>query len=529
MALVGLNGTGKTTLLKIVAGIEEPDAGVLEISNNTCIGYLPQDTSLSGDTTISAYLRQAVGIDILERQIEELTSDLDSVAKTKRYNEVLEKYERLDGYTFDHRMRVMLSGFGLESIDLEHQLSNLSSGQKSKIVLAGILLRGVDLLLLDEPTNNLDLPALIWLEDFLHKTEAACIVVSHDRRFLDRVVKKIFELDWHTRTMTITGGTYSDYLEMVARRIAQQKEKYLLQQEEIERLNDRAQEKRAESARGARWKGTDNDKCLRGFKRDRAGKSGRGAKSIEKRVEQMEKVEKPFEKDPFEILLKAETGPGTLDISLTNLVAGYPDSFQIEPVSFEIRYGNRVGIMGLNGTGKSTLLKTITGQLPPLGGEVEIGSGVRIGNMMQEHETLPRNLTLLDFVANRAHLSQRDSYHTLAKFGLSKKKVKLPISTLSPGERARLLLALFSAQSVNTLVLDEPTNHLDLEALDALEETMKTYRGTVLLVSHDRYFLEKASLGTIYVLSERVLSRIPDYKAYLVTAEERAQKLLKLL
>lgn len=529
VALVGLNGTGKTTLLKIVAGLEEQDAGKIDIATDACIGYLPQDTGLSGNEPIMDYLRKVSGIDVLEKEIEILSSELDDTKKAKRYSDVRSKYEHLDGYSFAHRAEVMLSGFGLEDVGLDRPLSNLSSGQKSKVVLAGILLKGVDLLLLDEPTNNLDLPALIWLEDFLQKSKASCIVVSHDRRFLDKVVRKIFEIDWRTRTLTITGGTYSDYLEMVAKRAAGQKEEYRLQQEEIERLNERAREKKADAARGSHWSPRDNDKFLKGFKRDRATKSSKAAKAIEKRVEQMDKVEKPIERKPFEIPLNAESDSGTLDVFLSDVVIEYSNTFRIGPLSFEARYGSRVGVMGLNGTGKSTLLKTITGQMVPTHGKIEVGSGIRIGNMMQEHETLPRERTLLEFLEERAHLNKQDSYAKLSKFGFDERQVKLPISTLSPGARARLLLALFSAQSVNMLVLDEPTNHLDLEALDALEETLRTYRGTVILVSHDRYFIEKASLDTTYVLSDGVLARIPDYKTYVKSAEEKARKLLKLL
>lgn len=529
VALVGNNGTGKTTLLKIVAGLEEFDGGKVEIARNACIGYLPQDTSLTESKSIMDYLRDVSGIGILEKEIEDLSTKLSDSKKAKRYDEAQREYEHLGGYSFVHKTEVILSGFGLENVELNRSLSSLSSGQKSKVVLAGILLKGVDVLLLDEPTNNLDLPALIWLEDFLKKSDAACIIVSHDRRFLDRVVRKIFELDWHTHTLTITGGTYSDYLEMVAKRIASQKEAYRLQQEEIERLGDRANEKKAAAARGAKWSGSDNDKFLKGFKRDRASKSSNAAKVLEKRIERMEKVEKPKERKFFEIPLEAVAESGTLDIRLSDVVTGYPGIFQIGPLSLEVSYGSRVGIMGLNGSGKSTLLKTITGEMKPLEGKVEIGSGIKIGNMMQEHETLPRESTLLEFLSEKADLTSQDSYHKLSKFGFDERQVKLPISKLSPGGRARLLLALFSAQSVNVLVLDEPTNHLDLEALAALEETLKTYRGTVLLVSHDRYFLEKASLDATYVLSDGVLTRIPDYKIYVKSAEEKAKKLIKLL
>ena len=386
VALVGYNGTGKTTLLKILAGLEPLDSGKIEIEKDECIGYLPQDTSLSGDASIMDYLRKEVGIDVLEKEIESLSTELTDPKKLERYGEVYSKFEHLDGYSFTHKVEVMLSGFGLEDVGSNRSLSNLSSGQKSKVALAGILLKGVDLLLLDEPTNNLDLPAIIWLEDFLQRSEASCIIVSHDRRFLDRVVKKIFELDWHTHAINITNGTYSDYLETIAKRISGQKEDYRLQQEEIERLNERARESKAKANTGANWSGTDNDKFLRGFKRDRAAGSSKVAKSIEKRIEQMDKVEKPVERKPFEILIKAKDESG------------------------------------------------------------------------------------------------------------------------------------------NMLVLDEPTNHLDLEALGALEETLKTYKGTILLVSHDRYFLETASLNEAYLLSDGQLTKIPDYKDYIKLSEEKAQK-----
>jgi ATP-binding cassette subfamily F protein 3 len=483
VALVGNNGTGKTTLLKIITGTEEPDSGSINILKGIKIGYLPQDTSLVTEQTIEEYLR-----------ITAETTD--------------------DDYDFSHRMNLILDGFGLKDIDISHSVSKLSSGQKSKVILAGILLKGADLLLLDEPTNNLDLPALIWLEKFIKETESACIIISHDRRFLDRVVKRIFEIDWVTHSLNITNGTYSDYIENLKKKLHHQKEEYENQKGEMERLLKRAKEMKSESNQGAKWEGTDNDKFLRNFKRDQAGASGSKAKTLEKRVDQMEKIEKPIERDLFKISLEADKKPGTRDIRLINLIAGYTNGFKTKPVSFELIYGNRVGIMGLNGSGKSTLLKTITGKLQSLEGKVEFGSGLRVGNMMQEHETLPKDKTLLEFLNERVYSDEQDSYVQLAKFGFNEKQMRRPIGDLSPGGRARLLLSLFSAQSVNLLVLDEPTNHLDIEALEALEETLKTYKGSVLIVSHDRYFLEQASLDTTYLLADGALTRIPDYKAY---------------
>jgi ATP-binding cassette subfamily F protein 3 len=434
-ALVGLNGTGKTTLLRIIAGLEEADSGKLELAKGTRIGYLPQD-------------------------------------------------------------------FNSDSV--------LSSGQKTKAALLKILEQGADLLLLDEPTNNLDLPSLVWLENFLQQSEAAGIVVSHDRRFLDRVVNKILEIDWRTKELTITNGTYSDYLKRAVKALARQKADYRLQQEEIERLTARAREKRQEAESGRSWQGqSDSDKLLRGFKRDRAKSSARTAKAMMTRIEHLEKVEKPAEREPLTIKLAADTRAGVRDIYLKDLIVGY-DNFRLSPVSLDLLYGKRIGIVGLNGAGKSALLKTLTGALAPISGKVEIGAGVRIGNMMQEHESLPREEAVLEFLKTKANLTETAAYHQLVKFGFQPDQVKQIIGELSRGARARLLLAYFSVLAVNVLVLDEPTNHLDLEALAALEETLSTYTGTVILVSHDRYFLGQARLDDIYVLADGKLTLMPD-------------------
>ena len=498
IALVGNNGTGKTTLLKIIDGLEEIDAGSINILKDISVGYLQQDMNLIGSETISEYIKRIAG----------------------------------QSYDIEHKTKLILAGFGIEDINLNHKISNLSSGQKSKVILSGILLKGVDLLLLDEPTNNLDLPALIWLENFINETDSACIVISHDRRFLDRVVKKIFEIDWRTHSLNMTTGTYSDYLETVFKRIKRQKEDYQNQQDEIKRLTERAREKKNESIIGAKWVSSDKDKQLQGFKRDQAGGSGRTAKVLEKRIEQMDKIEKPEEREDFKIKLHADKKHGSRDIRVIDLIAGYSEmnelGFKIGPVSFEIVYGNRTAIMGLNGSGKSTLLKTITGEISPLNGKVEVGSGLLIGNMMQEHETLPKDLTPLEFLTNRIYFDdEQKSYVQLAKFGFDERQMRMSIKSMSPGGRARLLLSLFSAQSVNFLVLDEPTNHLDIEALEALEEMLETYEGSVLIVSHDRYFLDKARLDSIYLLSDGKLTRVSDLEGYIENAEELANKLIR--
>ncbi|MBP9749470.1 MAG: ABC-F family ATP-binding cassette domain-containing protein [Candidatus Pacebacteria bacterium] len=529
VALVGNNGSGKSTLLRLIAGVEEKDGGDITFSKNACVGYLPQDTSTIEDLPIHDYLRKVAGIDVIERRMSELSDKLSDRAVASEYGDLQDVYLRLDGYTFDHRMEMVLAGFGLSDISLERRASQLSSGQKSKVTLAGILLKGVDVLLLDEPTNNLDLPALVWLEDYVRKSDATVMIVSHDRRFLDRTVRRVFELDARCHTLTISGGTYSDYLAMKSKRFTRQLQEFEQQEEEVGRLSERAGRLRASSEKGSNWKGSDNDKFLRGFKQDRAGRSARAAKSMEKRIERMDRVEKPIERDPLKIDLAAQESPSSCVITLSNLMVGYETGFRAGPVSLTIPYGTRVGIMGLNGSGKSTFLKTIAGELTPVSGSVDIGRGLKPGNMMQEHETLPREESVLECTKKRTGYEAQDTFAFLVKFDLTESQIRQSVGNLSPGGRARLLLAIFSATAVNALLLDEPTNHLDLEAMEALEEALETYQGTIILVSHDRYFLETAKLDLVYVLSDGVFTKIPDYTVYVKEAEARAEQLLRSL
>ncbi len=517
IGLVGNNGTGKSTLLKILAGIIDPDEGNIEIRNNLKLGYMPQDTSLVTDETVADYLRRITGIGRLE---EEMGNS----------QEALVEYDRRDGYTFDHRMNIILMGFGLREKICFDPINTLSSGQKSKILLSGILLSDVDLLLLDEPTNNLDLPALIWLEDFIAKSSAGCLVVSHDRLFLDRVVNKIFEIDWRKREINITNGKYSDYIERIRKEKERQLSAHEAQQEEIRRLKETARSKRSEMSHGSRYTGSDNDKFARGFKRDQAARSGKTAKAIEKRIEKMPVIEKPFIRDALRIDLKPSVPGGTRDIELDNVVAGYSlDGFKVDPISLSIPYGSRVVILGLNGSGKSTLLKTISREIEPLSGAVRIGGSLIIGNLMQEHDNLPREETLFSFLTERGGIGIQDAYNIASKFGFDASEVDKKIESISPGGRSRLLLSLFSALSVNVLLLDEPTNHLDLEALSALEEVIEHYEGTIILISHDRYFLERFKPTDIYLLSDKKLMVQKYLQEYLDDAENKAKRLIEML
>jgi len=487
-ALVGENGSGKTTLLKILAGLDESDSGTIEKEEGLRVGYLPQDVGLVKDQTIREYF----------------------------------------GARAEHLISKTLAGLRLENISLDRKLGSLSSGQKTKVVLATMLIDEPDLYLLDEPTNNLDIPALIWLEDYLKNSQAAAVIVSHDRRFLDKVADRVFELDFETHALKSESGKYSDFLERKRKAVLKQKGEYERQQEEIERLTTEARNKREAEERGRKKKAPDNDKLLRGVKSDNAGKKLTvGARVLDKIVERMEKIERVDERKPFSIELQAIHSGGHADIALKDVKVEYKDGFELGSFTIHIGYGKRYGFVGQNGSGKTTLLKLISGELKPDSGEVDIGQAVSFGNLTQEHTNLPADAVVFNFLKEKTGLDTEFIYNILAKYGMSEKNIRGKIGELSPGAQARLLLSLFSALSVNTLLLDEPTNHLDFEAVTALEEVLTDYKGTVILVSHDRYFLEKTRLDFIYLLENGKIERIPDLASYLSSATRDAQKMLK--
>ena len=279
VALVGSNGVGKSTLLKIIAGIEKPDSGSIEFPNDVSIGYLPQEIDISQNNTIEKYLKGITGLEELEEKMQELESNLTDPKKLDEYSNLQSIYTHLDGYVFEHRMEIILKGFGLTDITPNTSLKYLSGGQKNKVALAGILLKGVDILLLDEPTNNLDLPALIWLENSLLKSKAICLIVSHDRRFLDKVTSKVFEIEWYSRQIISYTGTYTNYLEIKEKQLQEQKKLYSLQQEEIKRLKESARQKKEWGKKGAKQDVSDHDKYSRGVQRDRAAKSSKTARA----------------------------------------------------------------------------------------------------------------------------------------------------------------------------------------------------------------------------------------------------------
>ncbi|GMR19085.1 MAG: ABC-F family ATP-binding cassette domain-containing protein [Patescibacteria group bacterium] len=528
-ALVGPNGVGKSTLLRIISGEESPDSGTVGVPKRSKIGYLPQEVAIDGDETIEQYLKRITEIFKIEKHIRELEPHLSDPQNLEEYGGLQEKYLKMGGYNFNTRISLFLSAFGLDDVGVRAPLHTMSGGQKTKVALTGLLLVEPDILILDEPTNNLDLPALIWLEEFLRKSKSAMLIVSHDKKFLDTVVSKVFEINWENHSLSEFPGTYSEFLRFKEKELRRIKDEYERQQKKIRELKEAARRQKQWAQKGAFQTVPDKDKALQGFRRNRATKASSRAKSIEKRIEQARRIEKPRERKPLSIPLNVQR-PGTGQIELKGVVVNYPESdFRLGPINLTIPYGARVVILGANGSGKSTLLNAISGATEVTEGGIRVSPSLRIGSLMQFHENLPLEETVMDFLTVEGRVEQQECYKILTRFGLEPTKVSQNIQMLSPGERARVVLALLAARSVNVLLLDEPTNHLDIEATEALEEVLSNYKGTVVAVSHDRNLLEQIKPQILYLVQEGKLKQLPNLASYVNRIQKDVRRILRLL
>ncbi len=388
-----------------------------------------------------------------------------------------------------------------------------SVGESRRTMLETILSKEADIFLLDEPTNNLDADALQWLERKIMNSSVAFVIVSHDRAFLDAVANKIWTIDENTRALESMNATYSAYLAEIERQHEYLRKSYAEQEEEVERLEMLVRRKKEDAARGDAFEPNDKDKMAKGFFRNRAGGSAMQVKATNSRLDAMEKIEKPEDQGQMVIPLDPKAGGGTLGIELVEVRYQYKmedgsvSAAGVGPCTLHIPYGQRIGIIGKNGSGKSTLLKLLTGLITPDSGQVLRGSHCRIGNLLQEYESLPQDDTPLQLIESESEFKDAFAINLLRKFGISYRLCLQPIRHLSPGLQARLLLAFYSALSVNVLVLDEPTNNLDIDALQALEELLQSYTGTVVLVSHDRQLIKNTHLDELYTMESGKLRR----------------------
>jgi ATP-binding cassette subfamily F protein 3 len=516
IAIVGPNGIGKTTLLRILMGLEEPSAGTLHRARNLSVGYLPQEAMLSGTHTLwQECLSVLTDLRELEAELaclEDAMSDPDRAdSALERYGTLQQEFERRGGYTYETRIRQTLTGLGFETNDLNRPLPQLSGGQRTRAVLASLLLSDPDLLIMDEPTNHLDIHAVEWLEGYLSQWQGATLIVSHDRYFLDQVVDHIWEM--RTSGIEVYRGNYSAYVQ-------QRQERWELRQQvyktelarllkELDYIKRNISGQRVQQAKGKLRRLSREVQAIEALGFDAVQNKSwmeisdeieisshpMGVEEIERRIKSLPP---PTRRPPrLHLNLKANLRSGDLVLRTRDLAVGYPDEGRplFRTPDLLLKRGECAAVIGPNGAGKTTFLKTILEQMPPLEGEVVMGASLHLGYFAQAHEGLNPERTLveeIDSVAPNMLLAEIRSY--LARFLFSGDDVFKKVSTLSGGERGRLALAKLSLTQANLLLLDEPTNHLDIPSQEILEEVLANYQGTILLVSHDRYLID--GLGT---------------------------------
>ena len=504
-AIVGINGAGKTTLLRILTGELDADEGMVVWGKDVSFGYLPQNAQVEGSCSIyDEVLEAKKDVLLLEEEIRSCELQMkqaeDSAleALMEKYTQLTHRFEQADGYSCRSEVTGVLKGLGFTEEEFSKQVSTLSGGQKTRVALGRLLLTRPDLIILDEPTNHLDMSSIAWLETWLINYRGAVLIVSHDRYFLDKIATKIIELDGGKAS--VFSGSYSDYAVKKEQIRAAQMHAYLNQQQEIKH-----QEAVIEK--------------LRSFNRE---KSIRRAESREKMLQKMEVLEKPTEvRDDMHIQLKPRIESGNDVLSVEGLAKAFDSQPLFCDLSFFLKRGEHVAVIGDNGTGKTTILKIINGLVDADAGEIRIGSKVQIGYYDQEHHVLHPDKTIFEEISDEyPTLTNTEIRNVLAAFLFTGEDVFKQIKMLSGGERGRVSLAKLMLSEANFLILDEPTNHLDITSKEILEDALNNYTGTVLYVSHDRYFINRTA-SRILELEDGKLTGYPgNYDYYL---EKKAQ------
>jgi ATP-binding cassette subfamily F protein 3 len=471
IGLVGPNGAGKTTLLKIMTGRQEASQGEFTVNKGIELGYIAQEHDFDEEksiweemlTVFQPLIDQGQQLEKLQYAIADHPEDEDLL---RRLDQAQYNFEQAGGYTYQAEIKSMLNGFNFPEATWNKQIASLSGGEKTRLSFVKLLLKKPPLLLLDEPTNYLDLDTLDWLEAFLKNYPGAILTVSHDQYFLDHLATQIFELQ-HGE-LTVFKGNYSQYLAQRELRDQQQEATYEKQQEEIKREEEFIQKNIVRAS------------------------TTKQAQSRRKALEKMELVDPPKHKSKVRIKFDSARPSGKEVLILKDLAVGYPDKTMLKDISFQINKGDRVAIIGQNGIGKSTLLKTVMKQLPVKSGAIKYGASLDIGYYDQELQGIDYSKTVIDTIWDRhKDMNEKDIRSILASFLFTAKDIDKQVSQLSGGQRARLTLTVLSMEHNNFLLMDEPTNHLDLDAKEVLEKALADYDGTLLFVSHDRYFINE--------------------------------------
>ncbi|MBB2182600.1 ABC-F family ATP-binding cassette domain-containing protein [Lachnospiraceae bacterium MD1] len=499
VAIVGINGAGKSTLLKIIMKELSADEGEVILAKGSTIGYLAQHQNLTSENSIlDEMLTVKQDVIDLDANIRKLEQDMKH-AEGAELNQMLSTYTRLmhefeikNGYAYQSEVTGILKGLGFMEEEFDKKVNTLSGGQKTRIALGKLLLSKPDIILLDEPTNHLDLISIAWLETFLLNYNGAVIVVAHDRYFLDKVVSKVVELD-NMKCQSFEGNysVYAQKKEMLRNAMLKQ---YLNQQQEIKHQEEVIAK-------------------LRSFNRE---KSIKRAESREKMLEKIERIERPTDHSEMHFHLEPRIISGNDVLKVTDLAKSYGNLTLFTNLNFEIKRGEKVAIIGNNGTGKTTILKIINGQVKADQGEIKLGSKVHVGYYDQEHQVLDPDKTLFDELQDTyPNLDNTTIRNILAAFLFTEDDVFKRIKDISGGERGRVSLAKLMLSEANLLILDEPTNHLDITSKEILENAINQYQGTVLYVSHDRYFINKTATRILDLTEQTLLNYIGNYDYYL--------------
>ena len=505
-ALIGRNGAGKTTLIRIILGELRADEGDVILPKDVTVGYLSQHQDMEGDRgiydTVIDVKRDLLEVESRLREVEEEMKHLAGDTLTEAYKEyerLNHRFEQENGYALRSEVTGIIKGLGFSEEEFDKPVSQLSGGQKTRVALARILLSSPKLLILDEPTNHLDMASIAWLEGYLAQYKGAVLVVSHDRYFLNRIVNRVVEIE-HNRSMTYLGN-YDEFYEKKAQVREAERRRYVNQQREIKHQEEVIAK-------------------LRSFNRE---KSIKRAESREKMLEKIERVEKPLaEEQGMRIRLVPRIESGKDVLTVTGLTKSFPGKPLFHDISFLIKKGERVALLGENGTGKTTMLKIIRGLLPADAGTIREGAKVSIGYYDQEQQNFNESNTVFGEISDdHPNMNNTEIRNTLALFLFTGEDVFKPISALSGGERGRLSLVKLMLSEANFLLLDEPTNHLDITSKEILEEALRSYEGTVFYVSHDRYFVNKTATRILDLTHETIISYEGNYTDYLAQKERK--------
>lgn len=503
IAVVGRNGCGKTTLLKLIAGdlhVSNPDSDEdcgITLAGKQEIGFLRQISFPDGAVTVRDEIRKVFSeifaCEARMKEIEEQLQETDDRTLFSEYDKLQKKMEALDGYHWQRNMEIMFQQFGFAPEDLQRPIGSFSGGQQTKIAFIKLLLSRPDILLLDEPTNHLDLPTIEWLEGYLRKYDKAVVIVSHDRLFLDRIIDVTYEIEYHRIRRYV--GNYSAFLRQKEENLAKQEKDYEEQQKEIKRLTEWIE----------KWKNTPSKVSA--------------THSKQMAIEHMVKIEKPrhFDTKTFRANFTPRIESWSNVLTAKDLSIGYDE--ELSRLSFRLMKGERLAIIGENGKGKSTLLKTLVGILPPLGGEFALGTNVEWGYFDQQKAVVngadPEQTVLDNFWQEYPDMLREQVRSALGSFLFSQEEVEKKMGQLSGGEKVRLALCKMFQTKPNLLILDEPTNHMDIAGKEALEKMLVSYGGTVLFVSHDRYFINQVATGILEFGLNEVTQYPYGYEEYL--------------